>query len=76
LQKDFPIYISEVLGLKNEAEAGDNSALEDVMQLVLDLRADARENKNWGVSDKIRDALAEAKIVVKDGKDGSTWTMN
>ncbi len=76
LQKDFPCYISKVLGLKNEIEAGNNGELEGVMQLVLDLRQDARANKNWAISDKIRDALAEAKIVVKDGKDGSSWTMN
>ena len=50
--------------------------MDKVMELVLDLRQDARANKNWGVSDKIRAALAEANITVKDGKEGSTWTMS
>jgi len=76
LQTDFPIYISEVLGLSSESSGGSNGAIDKVMELVLDLRQDARANKNWGVSDKIRDALAAANITVKDGKDGSSWTLN
>ncbi len=39
-----------------------------VMELVLDLRQQARTNKDWTTSDKIRDGLAAAGIVVKDGK--------
>jgi cysteinyl-tRNA synthetase len=45
------------------------------MDLVLDLRAQARAEKNWGMSDKLRDALSDAGIVVKDGKDGVEWTV-
>ena len=76
LQKDFSLYISDVLGLSSETAGGNNKAMDKVMELVLDLRQDARANKNWGVSDKIRAALAEANITVKDGKEGSTWTMS
>ena len=43
------------------------------MDLVLDLRQEARANKDWSTSDKIRDGLAAAGIVVKDEKDGSSW---
>ena len=49
--------------------------LAGVMDLVLDLRQAARANKDWGTSDKIRDALSSLEIVVKDGKDGSSWTI-
>ena len=45
------------------------------MQLILDIRQDARTNKDWGTSDKIRDALKAAGIVVKDGKDGAEWSL-
>jgi len=76
LQKDFPRYIDEVLGLTNESESGNSDAIDKVMQLVLELRQDARAEKNWGTSDKIRDALAAANITVKDGKDGSSWSLN
>jgi cysteinyl-tRNA synthetase len=43
------------------------------MDLVLELRQEAREKKDWSTSDKIRDGLAAAGIVVKDGKEGTTW---
>jgi len=45
------------------------------MSLVLDIRKQARENKDWPLSDKIRDDLAKVGIQVKDGKDGSTYTI-
>ncbi|NJC27600.1 cysteine--tRNA ligase [Neolewinella antarctica] len=54
--------------------AGDE-ALSKVMDLVLDLRDQARTDKNWGMSDKLRDGLKEAGVVVKDGKDGTEWSM-
>jgi cysteinyl-tRNA synthetase len=44
------------------------------MDLVLNLRSQAREQKDWSTSDKIRDGLAAAGIVVKDGKEGTTWS--
>ena len=78
LQKDFPAYLSDVLGLQAEdgGSGGGNGALEHAMQLILELRQDARSEKNWAVADKIRDALAAASITVKDGKEGSTWTVD
>jgi len=77
LKEKFPSYLSEVLGLANENDGGgDNGAMDKVMQLVLDLRQEARAEKNWAISDKIRDSLAAANITVKDGKDGSSWSYN
>jgi len=46
------------------------------MELILDLRQRAREEKNWGMADTIRDTLKELGVEVKDSKDGSTWTVN
>ena len=43
------------------------------MELVLQMRQNARETKDWTTSDAIRDKLAEAGIVVKDAKEGATW---
>jgi len=77
LKKDYPTYLEDVLGLKIEAASGaDNGALDHAMALILDLRQNARTEKNWAVADKIRDALAAAEITVKDGKEGSTWSVN
>lgn len=77
LQKDFPTYLQDVLGLKMGNEGGSNQgALTHAMELILDLRQNARAEKNWAVADKIRDALAAAEITVKDNKEGSTWSVN
>jgi len=78
LAKLFEEVVGGVLGLKDE-EAGASGkaekALEGVMQLVLDARKKAREEKNWAESDRIRDTLAAFGISVKDTKDGATWTL-
>jgi len=43
------------------------------MELILEIRREARIKKDWGTSDLIRDRLGKAGIVVKDGKETSTW---
>ncbi len=73
LTKEVNAFVFDVLGLATLSSAVDDSKLEGVMDLVLNLRQQARENKDWGTSDKIRDGLAAAGLVVKDGKDGTTW---
>ncbi|MNY02301.1 Cysteine--tRNA ligase [compost metagenome] len=76
LTKEMTAFVFDVLGLNIETNAaGSDKALTSVMDLVLDMRKDARENKDWSTSDKIRDRLTEAGIVVKDGKEGVTWTV-
>lgn len=72
LHKEMGIFIHDVLGLKPETE-NSSDRLVPVMELILDLRQDARTNKDWTTSDKIRDGLAAAGIVVKDGKEGTVW---
>ena len=74
----FDEVVGGVLGLKDEdagASGKAEKALEGVMQLVLDARKKAREEKNWAESDRIRDTLAAFGIAVKDTKDGATWTL-
>lgn len=72
LLKELNAFIFDVLGLKEITIEGDKS-LDVVMELVLQMRQNARETKDWTTSDAIRDKLAEAGIVVKDGKEGATW---
>lgn len=73
LTREMESFIFDVLGL-TPANEGANDRLSPVMDLVLDLRAKARENKDWTTSDQIRDALAKAGIVVKDAKEGTSWS--
>jgi cysteinyl-tRNA synthetase len=68
--------ITDIFGLLDDAAAqSGQGAVEGLMQLILDLRRTAREQKDWGASDKIRDTLAEIGITVKDGKDGASWVL-
>lgn len=74
LKTVFNEFIFNIFGLKDEsAEGGNSDKLDGLMQLVLDIRANARAQKDWPTSDKIRDGLAGLNITVKDGKEGTTW---
>ena len=74
LKTEMNSFTSNVLGLSFEKQ-GNSSAMDAAMNLVMELRLQARENKDWSTSDKIRDRLAEAGIVVKDGKVGTSWSV-
>ncbi len=78
LQSAYNAYLFDVLGLQDDTAAGNrnNDALDKVMQLVIDIRKQSRDNKDWPTSDKIRDALKEAGIVIKDSKEGTTYEVN
>ena len=73
------LFAFDLLGLRNEKD-DNNVAREEaygkVVDMVLDLRAKAKADKDWTTSDKIRDALAAAGFEVKDTKDGVTWKLN
>ncbi len=74
LKKTFNDFIFNILGFKDESTSDSGSqALEGVMQLVIDLRAQARSNKDFATSDKIRDGLKDAGIQLKDSKEGTSW---
>ncbi len=73
LKHQLTVIIFDILGLKDESESN-AGPVDGLMKLVIDLRQSARENKDWATSDKIRDALNELEIVIKDGKEGTSWT--
>ena len=66
----------DVLGLTDEREQGGNEQIIDgLMDMILEYRKEAKAAKDWAKSDQIRDALGALGIVVKDTKEGSTWTL-
>ena len=70
--------VHDVLGLRSANEvAGDDHVerLEGLMNLVIDLRAQSRADRNWAIADMIRDQLAALDIEVKDGKEGTSFTL-
>jgi len=70
-------FIDNVLGLKNSSESSVNSEkLSGVVQLLIQLRNEARENKDWALSDKIRNELQSLGIHLKDGKEGTSFSLN
>ena len=71
LVRIFNGFLLDVFGLAMEEESN-SVAMDGVMQLVIEMRNDARNKKDWAMSDKIRDYLKNAGIVLKDNKDGDT----
>ncbi len=68
---------SDVLGIiPDEASTDTNAEREDgLIRLLIDLRAEARANKDWPTSDKIRDQLRELGVVLEDRADGTIWKL-
>lgn len=67
-------FIENVLGLKAVVSAN-NEKLKGAMDLLIELRNQARDNRDFQTSDKIRDRLAESGITLKDGKDGTSYSV-
>ncbi len=77
LQQTMNAFVFDVLGLERKRESGaDTQKLSGVVELLIDLRKEARANKDFATSDKIRDQLAELGIQLKDGKEGTTFSVN
>ena len=82
LTETMHLFAFDILGLqKRSQESGDRSqereeAFGKVVDMVLELRAKAKADKDWATSDRIRDELAAAGFEVKDTKDGVTWKLS
>jgi cysteinyl-tRNA synthetase len=72
LKKLMNDFVLDILGLKNEQ--GDNDDLPNILNLVVKLRNEAKVNKDYATSDKIRDGLQKIGIQLKDSKEGTTWS--
>ncbi len=76
LKKIMQTFIFEVLGLVDETkQMAGSDVIEGLMRLIIDIRQSARDNKDWTTSDKIRDALKEAGVTLKDTKEGVEWRL-
>jgi cysteinyl-tRNA synthetase len=69
-------FVFDVLGLKNELQEDSSDKLSGVVAMLIEMRKEARDNKDWALSDKIRDQLADLGIQLKDGKEGTTFSVN
>ena len=83
LKEVMHLFAEDILGLqgtRGKGQGASSAAREEafgkVVDMVLELRAKAKADKDWATSDKIRDELAAAGFEVKDTKDGVTWKLN
>ena len=78
MRRVFNLYVFDVLGLRNEKQEGASAGgdmLSKVVDMILSVRQEAKANKDWATSDKIRNELTAIGIRVKDRKDGVDWEI-
>ena len=77
LKKIYHDFVFDVLGLKAEAEtvSKDHEVLCKILDMVMAIRTEAKQKKDWATSDKIRDELKAAGVLVKDTKEGYEWEL-
>ncbi len=74
--KAMNAFVFDVLGLEDDKESdSNNDKLEGTVNMLIEMRKQARENKNFALSDQIRDQLIAIGIQLKDGKEGTTFSI-
>ena len=76
LSNSMQTFVFDVLGLEDEKVSdGNNDKLEGTVNMLIEMRKQARDNKNFALSDQIRDQLIALGIQLKDGKEGTTFSI-
>lgn len=75
LKETFNTLIIDVLGLEVEEES-QSEVLSDLVNIFIEQRQEARKNKDFATSDKIRDELAKIGVTLKDGPDGTSYSLS
>ena len=75
LKESLYSFTFDVLGLSGTDDATDSGKLDAVVEMLIKMRKEARDNKDWTLSDKIRDELMELGIQLKDAKDGTVYSI-
>lgn len=75
LNELFANWFFEVLGITDEQNSNMIPTIEGLVKMIIELRKEARENKDWKKSDELRDKLALLGIKIKDGKEGISWSL-
>jgi len=76
LKTTLKTFVFDVLGLEDSTSEDSSDKLSGVVDMLIEMRNEARANKDWVLSDKIRDELLAKGIQLKDGKDGTTFSVN
>lgn len=76
LRSLFKLYVEDILGLQTEIEDSKSiEAYQKAIDLLLNIRLEAKKNKDWATSDKIRNELTALGFEIKDTKDGFEWNL-
>ena len=73
LRRVVDLFVFDILGLRDDLVGDNSQMLSSVVDMILNIRMEAKNAKDWATSDKIRDGLAAIGIKVKDRKDGFDW---
>ena len=71
----FNNFVTDILGFISAKESGENDLTSEVMELVLQLRGNAKKNKDFDTADLIRNELDKSGIQIKDSREGSSWEV-
>lgn len=69
-------FVYQILGLKDDSVEGSNEDIDKIMQVIIKLRQEAKQAKDYATSDAIRIGLQEIGIQLKDSKEGTVWSKN
>jgi cysteinyl-tRNA synthetase len=76
LANQFRIFANDILGLRDDraADSG-NQLVPGLIELILDIRQGAKTNKDFALSDRIRNELNRLGVTIRDGKNGAEWEI-
>jgi len=76
LKSIFEVFINDILGIKTDFDSGKSyESYRKAVDLLLEIRLQAKQNKDWATSDKIRNTLTDYGFTIKDTKDGFEWSV-
>lgn len=78
IKEKMNIYMEEILGFKEDAKQDDRQSeiFGKLMKIILDERNQAKSNKDFDTSDRIRKSLEDVGLIIKDGKEGTDWGLS
>ncbi len=75
LQSFLNTFVYDILGLKDEKSEDNSELIGYLMETILKIRQEAKARKDYATADRIRDELSKLNIVIKDTKEGATWSF-